>query len=179
MLTIKVALVNLTSFNRTFMELKFLSAFYILIFLQVSIVPLWNWNCSKRGSSASCIRFQSYLYGIEICHSKHAALSTRPFQSYLYGIEIRIVEAFIQHLAMFQSYLYGIEIWRIYRRGSSLHRFQSYLYGIEIEFPLPHLHTRHYSFNRTFMELKLHQERRIGSPKEFQSYLYGIEIKQI
>ena len=141
------------SFNRTFMELKWKTALYIIMYAM----------------------FQSYLYGIEIQFCFLRRLKLLAFQSYLYGIEI---EAF----CLVPSCFVEVSIVPLWNWNSSAPAgsssatisFQSYLYGIEIIkshlfldkmhvsiVPLWNWNLRQsrqrmlsYRFNRTFMELK-------------------------
>ena len=98
-----------TRINRTFMELKSMSSMSVIPLLFVSIEPLWNWNMRawKRFFSLSCInrtfmelkwmrdiqlatslKYQSNLYGIEICFGRSSGSMLIWYQSNLYGIEI-------------------------------------------------------------------------------------------
>ena len=100
-----------TSFNRTFMELK----------------------CSGETLRVSPLRFQSYLYGIEIEREENVQVLGRRFNRTFMELKFQLKQEALKHLTKFQSYLYGIEI----NEPVTISRFNIY------------------SFNRTFMELKL------------------------
>ena len=117
-------------FNRTFMELKSKRRLIVVIVQVVSIVPLWNWNQSQSSKEIERMRFQSYLYGIEIEVSHIDSEPCLPFQSYLYGIEIQEVDT--RQLSLNVSI---VPLWNWNDRHSLL-----YMEGSR--------------FNRTFMELK-------------------------
>ena len=70
------------------MELKYAHLLESKAGMQVSIVPLWNWNSLTIGLIVIILMFQSYLYGIEMNLEGKVKNNQYKFQSYLYGIEI-------------------------------------------------------------------------------------------
>ena len=80
---------NITGFNRTFMELKFLL---------------------HGGLSVTRRKFQSYLYGIEMIKRCYTCLSIRRFNRTFMELKCKFSADFSANVTEFQSYLYGIEI---------------------------------------------------------------------
>ena len=77
-------------FNRTFMELKLVLAF-------------WRLVCA--------LMFQSYLYGIEICANPNADIYVDArFNRTFMELKSNKIKFYSLCIILFQSYLYGIEI---------------------------------------------------------------------
>ena len=142
-------------FNRTFMELKYKINIIWNINWQVSIVPLWNWNCVFRdGKSIFLACFNRTFMELKsmfcITINGLAPVSIVPLWNWN-----RWATWQTSRTREFQSYLYGIEI-----GNCKLHDCR--WGGVSIV-PLWNWNRRYCSvpqridgrFNRTFMELKL------------------------
>ena len=120
------------SFNRTFMELKWLIIhFSCCIHIQVLIVPLWNWN----GSNVQSFSWRSIVLIVPLWNWNPSSTTKRE-QSWCFNrtfMELKL--AFIIAAAEEVSWVLIVPLWNWnYEDGAVINGG--------------------YSFNRTFMELK-------------------------
>ena len=120
--------------------------------IRVSIVPLWNWNCSRLLALPCRVGFN------------------RTF------MELKLTKGLCRDIIGIVS-IVPLWNWNRQKRALANRRelFQSYLYGIEIHINVCACRA-FWRFNRTFMELKYTFCVFRGGGSWFQSYLYGIEI---
>ena len=122
------------TFNRSFLELKYLYECLTENENELSIGPFWNWNMSMIwGWWSEAFSFQSVLSGIEIYDFIVVRINCR------YAFNRSFLELKFQEL---------------YQIGRWSPNFQSVLSGIEIAEPCGFLGHGIDSFNRSFLELK-------------------------
>ena len=97
------------SFNRTFMELKLFGSDEVSKIKCVSIVPLWNWNTTRDGTSRPGTGFNRTFMELKCvplpCPRTNFLCFNRTFMELKFWEYTGAI-----HFLVFQSYLYGIEI---------------------------------------------------------------------
>ena len=167
-------------FDRTYEELKHESEQGLILIELVLIVPMRNWNWDVKGANEPWRLFWSYLWGIETCLPPASRGSSPRFWSYLWGIETSF-SGFIYRSFLFIVLIVPMRNWNIVPtlEAHKLAEFWSYLWGIETPEVRRRLRGGMDRFDRTYEELKPHQNYTPSNHVDFRFDRTYEELKPI